>query len=118
MRPVERAAHGRVDKMRIFKAGCALLLFAFCVVYGVVVSIPSEANPKVVDDALAATVARHNGQAIKLKNPQMNGYLNARLRPFWGGAENTKGPTYDLLAAWANAYSMQAGSFVDHERSL
>lgn len=105
--------------MRILKAGCALLLFAFCVVYGVVISIPSDANPKIVDDALAAAEARHNKDLVQLKNPQMNGYLNARLKPFWGGSENTKGPTHDLLAAWANAYSMQGvGEAIDHAALL
>lgn len=101
--------------MRIIKVGCAVLLLVFSVAYGVLISIPSEKNSQVIDEALAATDKRHKGLGTQLKNPQQNGFLNARMFPFWGGSEGKKGPVHDVVAAWANAYSMQGVKLpVDH----
>lgn len=101
--------------MRIVRLGCAVLVLAFAVLYGVLISIPSETSSQTVDAALAATEKRHKGLGVQLKNPQMNGFLNARMFPYWGGSEALKGPVHDALAAWANAYSMQGVKvLVDH----
>jgi hypothetical protein len=82
--------------------------------YGTFVSIPVERNKTSVQAAISASVKRHAELKPKLKDPKVNGFLTAKLEPFWGRADNP-GPVFDAVAGWAGSYSSQgAGQYIDH----
>lgn len=91
-----------------------LAILAILVVYGVVVSAPTERYKPLIDEQLTLLAERHKDALSRLRDPQKNGFLNPQLAPFWTTSKN-EGPTKDTLTGWVKNFSVQgSGKAVDH----
>ncbi len=95
------------------------LLAVLLVAYAIWVQFPSAQHAEVTELALANARQRNLALLELAKDPELNGYLEPTLLPYWGrqsGERDPKAPIEQVLEAWQDYSSSFKGEKVDHSK--